>query len=306
MEINSIQYRNSKIFASRFDFLLLVLFLCYFVVWYYITSLRLLSLNATYFDLGSFYERLWFISTYSWTPLKFLAVFSNTGFQFLLFPLTYFRSYELILAIQTAAIGLCVIPLYGISKIFLKSQRLSLLLSSSFFIYFPVAGSNFFDAHFQAFFPILFLFGYYFFLRRNYVVSLFLFFLSGTVRYPYFIFPALFAFLGAIETLYHSKMNLSLIKGSKLKEFIFYLVLLIISSVLLMIRALTAGPLTAVTISNSSFVHYQLFYRLLTVLLLFFPLLFLPVLSKKWVLFYAPMVYLIFNGPSIYYYPTGI
>lgn len=301
---NSASNQYKRVFETKFDFLVLIPLLGYILVWSYMTSLRLLSLNATYFDLGSFMERLWFIPTYSWTPLQFLSVFSDTGIQFFMFPFAYVRSYELILLLQTTAIGLCVIPLYGISKIFIRSHKLSLLLSSTFLIYYPIAGVNFFDAHFQAFFPILFLSGYYFFLRRNYAISLFFFFLSGTVRYPYFIFPALYSLLGIMGIFYNSKLKLKLIKGNYWKEFSFYLVLFTVSLIILFIRYSTAGLLTGIATSNSQTAPNQFFYRVLTVILLFFPLLFLPLLSKKWLLFYAPMLFLIFEGPSIYYYPS--
>ena len=298
-----VNIEKRQIFESLSDSLIILPIIIYIFVWSYISWTQIFSLNSTYFDLGSFMERLWFIPRYNWTISSFLAVFSNTGLQFFIFPFAYLSSYKLLIIFQSAAIGFCALPTYGISKFFLKSKINSALLALSFLLYFPVAGSNFFNVHFQSFFPILFISGYYFFLRKNYNLSLFLFFLSGTVRYPYFIFPALFALINSLETLYKFKSG-DKKERQELRKKMFYLIAICaIGVTFLAMRSLMAGPINNIPLMRSGTAPYHLWDRIITFLLFFAPLLFIPLISKKWILFFSPMIYLIFFGPSIYYYP---
>ena len=202
-----LRLKGWKKFESLSFLLLIVSTSIYLIVWSYISIERILSLQATYFDLGSFMERLGSIPLITWNFKSLISVFSNTGLQFFMFPFAYFHSYTLIVVLQSAAIGLCTFPIYGISRLIIKSKSISVLISISFLIYFPIAGSNYFDVHFQSFFPILFISGYYFYLKKNYKLSILLFFLSGTVRYPYFIFPGLFALIGIVETVLYGRSN---------------------------------------------------------------------------------------------------
>lgn len=274
----------------------------YIIIWSYISVERILSLHATYFDLGSFMERLWSITNIKWNFVALVSVFSNTGLQFLMFPIAYVHSYTLVVVLQSAAIGLCALPIYGISRLIVKSKKISMLISTSFLIYFPVAGSNYFDVHFQSFFPILFISGYYFFLKKEYKLSLVLFFLSGTVRYPYFIFPTLFALIGIIEITFNKGSDSEQDKSEIRRKMLFFTIILIVGGALLGIRYITAGPVTNVPVAATPG-PYNLFDRIITVLLFFGPFLFIPFLSKRWVLFFAPMLYLILLGPNIFYFP---
>ena len=297
-----LRLKGRKKFESLPFALLIISTIIYIVIWSYISVERILSLQATYFDLGSFMERLWSVANIRWNFTSFMSVFSNTGLQFFMFPIAYFHSYMLIVTIQSAAIGLCTFPIYGISRLIIKSKSISVLISISFLIYFPIAGSNYFDVHFQSFFPILFISGYYFYLKKNYKLSILLFFLSGTVRYPYFIFPGLFALIGIVETVLNGRSNYKS-NNIELRDRVFYFTsIFIISGVFLLIRFITAGTFTNVIITSTAG-SYDFWDRIITVIMLFGPLLFLPFLSKRWILFFIPMLYLIFFGPTIYYFP---
>lgn len=298
-------YKNLKqeVNSNKGMIIVIVAIIIYTVVWSYISWEQLISLNYTYFDLGSFMERLWFISHYTWSVYSFFAVFSNTGLQFFIFPLTYFHSYLLIVIIQSIAVSLCALSLYGISKSILKSELVSVLIAISFLIYFPVAGSNFFNAHFQTFFPLLFISAYYFYLKKKYIPSTILFLLSGTVRYPYFIFPALFAFLGFVEIIYKRKSKNVEYKKELSKQTKYLLIIFTFSIAFLLIRMITAGIFTISISTSTSPMSYNITNRLMTILLLFGVLLFIPAFSKRWILFFIPSFYLIFFGSNPYYYP---
>lgn len=296
------KFKEPKIFQVTPLILLILATIIYIVVWSYISEMSILSLQSTYFDLGSFMERLWFIPHYTWGLTSFLAIFSNTGLEFFLFPISYFHNYTIIVVIQSVVIGICALPLYGISRLLIKSKIISLLLAISFLIYFPVAGSNYFNVHFQSFFPFLFISGYYFYLKKNYKLSMLLFFLSGTVRYPYFIFPALFALLGVIETIHERILNQQSYQNGFKRKILYFTIIFIFSVTFLAIRAITAGPVTNIPVSSVAG-PYNLWDRTITILMFFGPLLFIPFLSKRWILFFAPMIYLIFFGSDLYYFP---
>ena len=99
------------------------------------------------------------------------------------------------LVIQEIFLGLPAIVIYLIAQTHIKDKTSSLLISLSYLLYFPLAGVNYYDFHFQAFFMLFFLLGYFTFIKGKYIYSSIFFFLSGTVRFPYMVFPILFFLL---------------------------------------------------------------------------------------------------------------
>ncbi|MDG7038975.1 MAG: DUF2079 domain-containing protein [Nitrososphaerota archaeon] len=297
--------------------------LIYSVYWSYITVMKFFAGNANVFDLGLFMEFGWEALHQVHTISAFLFWFSYNGIIYVISPITLLGSYPAILILQSAFIGLGALPLFGIAKHYLKDDMSALLLSASYLLYFPLAGVNWYDAHYQAFFPTLFLLGYYFFVKDRYRPALAFLILSSMVRYPYFIFPFIFAVIVLIE---QSVRHLRSCEHSAGRVYL-SIAVIVFGAVLSLLYyffyahgsfaanfAGTGTVVGTVRLYNGA-VTYMLDTKVFTVLLFLAPLLFLPVLSKRWAILYVPLFYLVFTSnywgytyPYLFMlqYPAGI
>ena len=282
----------------RKDIVIVIPVTAYIAVWSIISYYRIASLNATYADFALFMDRMWLIPHINWNMLSFFAIFSNTGLQFLMFPISYFGTPTFYVILQSIAIGGTGVPIYLISKAKLKSYVLSYLISCSFLIYFPIAGLNIFDVHYQAFFPIFFVTAYFLYIRGNMKASFVLFFISGIIRYPFFIFVALFATEGLVSMLYENLKLKDKVINWKCKKFIFLFSLLALSIIFLVIRVKTASVLGGLPSTGNLSSAYNFHGGMMTLLFVFGPLLFIPLLSERWILFYLPFFYMVFFSPN--------
>ena len=288
---------------NRKDFLILIPIAVYATVWSVISWYRIASLNATYYDLSVFFNRMWLTPHVHWNLLSFFAIFSNTGLEFILFPISYFGTPTFYVILQSIVIGGTAVPIYMISMAKLKSKLLSFLIASSFLIYFPMAGLNWFDVHFQAFLPIFFITAYFLYLRGNMKSSFILFFIAGIIRYPFFIFVALFAVEELVSAFYGNLKIKNKVVNWKSANFLFLSTLLTLSIAFLLIRISTSSLLVGLpsTGGTSSALGYTFQEGIMTFLFIFGPLLFVPLLSKRWVFFYVPFFYMIFFSTNAAY-----
>lgn len=292
-------------FRDKFQEILFVAFCIYVIVWSILTVMRYYSLNSAVFDLGVAVERSWQVYNITWTVPNFLYYFFNSGIVFVVFPLSFAKSIPLFLIFQSLFIGIAAFPIYGISNFFLKKRSEALLISISYLIYFPISGINWFDFHYQMMFTTLFIFAYYFYLKGKYFASGVLFILSGMVRFPYAVFPALFSFVGLLGLI---SPILRRERPRVDKQFIFLIMLLAVS-----VFFLVGGYMFVLSVTSlSSGIHSSLYgnfsdylsLKILTVALLFGSLLFIPFLSKKWFLLYLPFIFTVFSSNYWgYFYP---
>lgn len=290
--------RNDKIHVTA----LVLAFLTYVVAWSQMTISRIYALHAGVYDLGLFMEELWLMFHSNFTFTNLLIGVLTHGFSLLISPLSLLGSYQALVIFQSTWIGIAVFPIYGISRRFLQSNSLSLLISLSFLFYFPLAGVNWFDVHNQAFFPTLFLFAYYFFLTNKYRISTVFFVLSGLSKYPFFIFPLLLAVTLVVERVVPPVINHHKIKLDHGTKFITIIglssaFLLVITDMLL---SLTHFAMPQTTQTNSSYLFKYIDYKIYTLFLIFGPVLFLPLLSKRWLLLTLPYIYLLFSSSGPY------
>jgi len=271
---------------------LLSVFLAYSAGWSYISLARLFTLNAFIFDLGVNMEFAW-NAFHQLGLIAFLHNFSYKGIVYLIGPLFLAGGYPTMLIFQSAFIGLAVFPLYGIARHFLKGDVPALLFAVSYLIYFPLAGMNWFDFHYQALFPTLFIFGYYFYAtKRPYATILFMS-LSAITHYPFTVFPMLFA-LGLLGG--------ALLKGRR-EDLKIALPLLAFTGLIfalnLWINGFAASTLGTV---GYAFGPAPLLPKVYSVVLMLLPLLFLPALSPKWMAFMVPFFVLVAITNSPYFY----
>ncbi|MEM3858711.1 MAG: DUF2079 domain-containing protein [Candidatus Micrarchaeaceae archaeon] len=239
-------------------------------------------MNASVYDLGVAMEEGWLVFHTHWTPGLFLIDFGIYSGRILLSPIFQFRSFELILIIQTIALALPSVFIYGISKIILKRKLLALLIALAYLIYFPLSGINLFDFHYMAFFPLFFISGCYFYFRNKFNLSFILFLLSGLIKFPFIVFPIVFLLLNLKVSFLKPLHYLS---TSERKKQIFTIITIFAFTLLLALSYYSVSLIGVSTYLHSgpfllNNIQNDLDNKIFTILLIFFPFLLLPLFSK--------------------------
>lgn len=274
--------------------------LIYGVFWSYVSISKLLALNATVFDLGIAAQRGWVILHTHLSLLTYIQTLFDSGIVFPLSPLTATGNYPLMLIFQAFSIAIVSPALYKISRLLGIGKGLSLIISLSFFLYFPTYGIFWFDFHYQVFFLPLFIFGYMLYLEKSYKGALLLFFLSGIVRYPYSIFPLAFSAIEILQIYQGRKYG---IDRKRLHAIIALLVLMLIWTLTGYILMGLSGPIAFSGVPIYGINQQGLFPRLFAIILFLAPLMFLPLLSARWIVFTIPAFFLIlFSSNAAYTY----
>ena len=290
-------------------FLVIVLVVVYTSLFSFISIAKNYALNSDVWDLGYAYDTLSSIAYGHLSVNGYITTFFYHGTALTYFPIAYFKSLPLLLFFQSLMLALPIYLLYRISKFYNLSDQKSFLISLCYFFYFPLAGALWFDFHFQILFPVLFLAGYFFFLKESKLLTIIFFLLSGMVRFPYMglVFLAIFS-LVLSDLCNNYKENKVIFRISNNKDRIL-LLLLIISFVLLLLQYLwityNNKSLFSVHLTNNSDPLTNFNDKLLTLLILFGFFLFIPLFSLKWSLPLLPFIYLMFfSNNSSYYYPA--
>ena len=299
--------RTTKLTKRDFPFLILISFVysMFVVIWIHIDFERLYHLNVAVLDLGVAAERVW-LPLHSSIGLMSLLynIFYGSIIPYMLSPLSYLQGLKQLLIVQAIFIWASVFPIYFISRHFGLNRPVSSIIAMSYFLYFPIAGLNYFDFHMIAFFPFLFLLAYAFYLYSYYKVSLILFILTVLSKYPFAAFVLIFGFVELISILLINGKN-----GIKLKTFWFSLILLLFAAFSLGLGFYLSllGPNTTATIFHvsSGNLPLSLGYISITLLLLFGPVLFKPIFNLKWFLLFTPYIGLmIVAHQSAYMFPS--
>ena len=281
--------------------MLFVFFLLFVSAWGTIVMGKFYSLHSYVFDLGFVMQRLW--QPYHVLSFGFFSfVLFSSGFQLVLSPLYLLNSLQAILIVQLLAIGSTCFPLYGIAKMKLGSNALALLLSVAYLFYFPSSGILWFDVHIQAFFIPLFVFGYYFQLKEKYTISTILFVLSGTVKFPYSLFPIVFSLIDILEQ--KIKMRSYLMNKYRIRS---DLAIFFFSSIFFF-----GGYLFVILNNNSTGISFvsttfpdRVFSLCLTIIAIAGPFFFLPLTKLKWLLLILPFFLLgFYTGSANYVFPA--
>jgi uncharacterized membrane protein len=285
----------------------------YIISWSYIDIMRMYSMQDSVFDAGIISLTLnSILFNHSIAYLEYMFGFSLLRIIFS--PLILIYGIPGMLIIQEIFLGTPAIIIYKIGVLKIKDRTSALLFSISYLLYFPLAGVNYFDYHFQAFFMFFFLLGYLMFIKERYLLSSIFFFLSGSVRFPYFFFPYLFMLIVLIEEIFRRKKgNRSSHKKIKyiLTDFVIFALMLIISAALIYRSPyyidqekyfsgyfhIAYSDILSTTLTNIN-------NKVINIVLLFSPLFFIPFRSPKWLLFLIPFAVLsFFNQNGGYTYP---
>ena len=284
-------------------FLIIVSIILYNYFWDIIVAAKIFSFQASVFDLGVAYERLWIIFNHP-TFILLLSNIQNSGIVILMSPLSTIHNPFFFVYLQTFWLSMSSIPLYFISKKVTNSNIISTFISTSFLLFFGIAGINWFDIHFQSLFIPLFITGYAFLIYGKNRLALTFLILSGLTRFPYIIFPLFLGFSFIVEKLYE--------KDFSIKKNNVYYSIFVISLMFTIIGFIHIGGVTSVisdahgTTDYLKNLHSGLDNKVFTVFLLLAPFFMLPLLTKRWALLMVPFFFIsFFSGYPDYYFPDG-
>ena len=274
----------------------------YFLIWSDIAISKFLSLNSYVFDLGIVSERGFNVLRLNFTIHSLLLTILNSGIVFPLAPIMGSGNYFIILIFQVLVVSSSGSALYLISRSFGIGKLGSLLISLSFFLYFPVYGIFWYDFHYQAMFLPLFIWGFAFYRLSYFKTSLFLLMLSGMVRYPYSVFPLVFSLLEITQVKIVSREGLSKGRNAMLAT----LLITMLAWTLLGTEFIGLGNSisSSVTESLRNVSSQGLDPRVMVLLLFLAPLAFLPIFSPRWFILCLPSFFLILTSNNVEYtYP---
>lgn len=287
-------------------------FLVYVVSWSLISIARFDSHHALVYDLGDTMEQMWLVVHSHASFVAAFATFLFEGLPFVLFPVALLGGYPAMLVLQSVAIGGTALPIYGIARRLLRDRTSSMLLALSSLAFFVSSGANWYDFHFEVFFPILFLTAYYFLLRGDRRLAFGLFLAVSFVRFPFGVFPLLFGLLLVFES---SVLHQSADGMSRKETLRFGSALALASAGLLAATFLFALPIVLGGGQFGALLQFSQttssagpvvggYDQLLTLILPLAALLFLPLFSRRWIPLFVPYVFLLYaTGFWAYSYP---
>lgn len=167
-------------------------------LWYYVDMVRYLSFNAYIYDLGAQTGSLISLAHTHSINIFISQITPSKPFIVLLLPIFYvYPSPTILLLIQSILVGFSAVPLYAIAKAYSGKITISAIITSAYFLFFPLNRLIFFDFHYMALFPFFFFIGYYLFIKGNKWFILF-FFLASTTDIALALAPSLVIFSGIV------------------------------------------------------------------------------------------------------------
>ena len=141
-----------------------------------LSYMKYITFHSTVFDLG--------VSSNLIKNALTSSVAYNKLIYFLMYPLySLFPSQIGLMIFQDVLVSAGVFPVYFIGRKIIKNHNYALVLSLIWLVYFPLAGVEWFDFHFIALFPTIFLTGYCLILYDKFKFSLFFILLAITTDY---------------------------------------------------------------------------------------------------------------------------
>ena len=176
----------------------------YSMLVYVIMFFEYYSLNIPVWDMGHALQTLYNIHNCHGSLTFFISTILYQGDRFLLFFVP--TNVNSLILLQALSVGLAIIPLYYITKIKLKDEKLRILTVILFMLYAPLWGNYFFPYHFQSLFTLFFFSMYYFTLKDNKILSIIFSILASLVRFPFVI---LIVFYSAVELAFRKNVKIN-------------------------------------------------------------------------------------------------
>lgn len=279
--------------------------------WSLITVDKYFALNQPVADLGDAMESIWLTVHNSFNLTQVFSNFMGSAGPYYLFWLSNYKSMGIFLLIfQSSFLGFSAVPLFLIARKELRNELHAVIISIIFLIYFPLSGINWFTFHFQAMFIPLFFSGFYFYIRKMNKVSFLILLMAGMVKFPFIIFITIFALIEILLKYKDNRHKCTLKIFIRIEK---YLIILFILSILILIFGyllIIKNNLTVATYVHSSTIGLNIYFstaynKFVTILFIFSPFAFLPLLSKKWLPSYLPFIaLLLYSNSNIFIFPV--
>ena len=262
-----------------------------------LSYMRYITFHSTVFDLGVSSD---LIKNALTSPVAY-----NKLIYFLMYPLySLFPSQIGLMAFQDVLVSAGVFPVYFIGRKLIKNHNYALLLSLTWLFYFPLAGVEWFDFHFIALFPTIFLTGYCLILYDKFKSSLFFILLAITTDY-----------LAAVIVVFYL-ITLAM-RHKKVPKYYYSIIIILILITFIGVNltdpsyALQFLNISAI-LKNPSILTASLFRKILYFILVTIPLLFISFFVPE-ILLILPYTGLVFAHnyypyfqPILYQYPALI
>jgi uncharacterized membrane protein len=175
--------------SDRYLILTIAIIIINTLIYSVIDYLKYSSYGASVFDLGLAAQTLYNVTHVGINVSNLVInklIYIPLGLIYYLYPVPVALQY-----IQAFIISLGALPIYLISRELTGRRGVSLAFAILWIIYYPLGGVFWFDFHFMSFFPTLFLFGVYFYLRGKTSYSLLFLILASITD---FLSPVIVAF----------------------------------------------------------------------------------------------------------------
>ena len=262
-----------------------------------LSYMKYISFHDTVFDLGVSSDLIKNATSNSIQYQKLI--------YFLMFPVYHFFPSQLgLMVFQDAFICAGSIPLYFISRKISENRKYSVIISILWLMYFPLAGVQWFDFHFMALFPTLFLIGFAFFVYGKYKESLVFMYLAGITD---LLAPVILIFF----------IIILVIKKSKVPKYYLYAILIPIITVMVSVIIIEPGNIAGFINFHSISTNPGILYSSINRKILYFvlagvPLAFISFIVPEIILIipYMGLVfvhnYVPYFQPVLYQYPSLI
>ena len=262
-----------------------------------LSYMKYISFHDTVFDLG--------VSSVLIKNATSNSIEYQKLIYFLMFPVYHFLPSQIgLMVFQDAFICAGSIPLYFISRKIVENRKYSVIISILWLMYFPLAGVQWFDFHFMALFPTLFLIGFAFFVYGRYKESLVFMYLAGITD---LLAPVILIFF----------IIILVIKKSKAPKYYLYTILIPIITVMVSVIIIEPGNIAGFINFHSISTNPGILYSSLNRKILYFvlagiPLAFISFIAPEIILIipYMGLVfahnYIPYFQPVLYQYPALI
>ena len=262
-----------------------------------LSYMKYITFHSTVFDLGVSSD---LIKNALTSPVVY-----NKLIYFLMYPLySLFPSQIGLMVFQDVLVSAGVFPVYFIGRKLINNHNYALLLSLIWLFYFPLAGVEWFDFHFIALFPTIFLTGYCLILYDKFKSSLFFILLAITTDY-----------LAAVIVIFY--LITLVMRHQKVPKYYYYIIIILVLITFIGVNLIDPSyTLHFLNISailkNPSILTASLFRKILYFILDTMPLLFISFFVPEMLLIlpYAGLVfahnYTPYFQPIFYQYPALI
>ena len=262
-----------------------------------ISYMKYISFHDSVYDLGISSE---LIKNALTTPIVYHKLI-----YFLIFPIYHFFPSQVgLMAFQDSFICVGSIPLYFISRKVIGRRKYSVVISLLWLLYFPISGIQWFDFHFMALFPTLFLIGFAFLVYGKYKESIIFMYLAGITD---LLAPVILIFL----------IGILIIKKARVPKYYLYTIMVPIIVVLAIVLVIDQSYISSLINLHSIYLHPAILYTSLNRKILYFVLAGIPLGLISFIvpeaLLIIPYIGLVFAHnytpyfqPILYQYPALI